>query len=119
MIIFFDITSVFGINHLFSTLTFSADQVFADRQVDRSPTGSGVIARMAVDFAKKNVKEGQKRQFIGKTGAVFEGQIVKASSYKEKKNAVIVKVAGSAKYCGRSQFCLEDGDDLGRGFLLK
>merc|ERR1719229_789386 len=27
--------------------------VFADRQVDRCPTGSGVIARMAIDYAKK------------------------------------------------------------------
>jgi len=103
----------------------SADQatanitVFADRQVDRSPTGSGVIARMAVDFAKKNIKEGQTRSFIGKTGAVFEGQIVKTMDYKDKKNAVIVNVSGSAKYVGRSQFCLEEGDDLGRGFLLR
>lgn len=94
--------------------------VFADRQVDRCPTGSGVIARLAIDYAKKNIKIGQKRQFIGKTGSIFEGEIVKVlQNYKDKKNAVIVKVTGSAKYVGRSQFYLEEGDELGRGFLMK
>ena len=43
--------------------------VFADRQVDRSPTGSGVIARLAIDYAKKNIKVGEKRKFIGKIGS--------------------------------------------------
>merc|ERR1712176_1542121 len=93
--------------------------VFADRQVDRCPTGSGVIARMAVDYAKKNVQKGEKRKFIGKTGSVFEGEIVNVlSNYKGKKDAVVVKVSGSAKYIGRCQFYLEDGDELGRGFLM-
>jgi len=93
--------------------------VFADRQVDRSPTGSGVVARLAIDFAKKNIKIGQKRKFIGKTGSIFTGEIVEVlKNYKGKKNAVIVKVTGNAKYTGRSQFYLEDGDVLGRGFLI-
>merc|ERR1712228_151365 len=78
-----------------------------------------VIARMAIDYAKKNVKKGEKRKFIGKTGSVFEGEIVDViGNYKGKKNAVIVKVSRSAKYVGRSQFYLEDGDELGRGFLM-
>eukprot|EP00485_Elphidium_margaritaceum_P010278 CAMPEP_0202701980 /NCGR_PEP_ID=MMETSP1385-20130828/15022_1 /ASSEMBLY_ACC=CAM_ASM_000861 /TAXON_ID=933848 /ORGANISM="Elphidium margaritaceum" /LENGTH=636 /DNA_ID=CAMNT_0049359525 /DNA_START=54 /DNA_END=1964 /DNA_ORIENTATION=- len=94
--------------------------VFADRQVDRSPTGSGVIARLAVDYKKKNIKIGEKRKFIGKTGAVFTGEIVSVmEEYKGKKDAIIAKVSGTAKYVGRSQFILEEGDELGRGFLLK
>lgn len=94
--------------------------VFADRQVDRCPTGSGIIARLAIDYYKKNIKIGQKRQFIGKTGSIFQGEIIKVlPSYKDKKNAVIVKVTGNAKYIARSQFYLEQGDELGRGFLMK
>eukprot|EP01084_Bolivina_argentea_P185944 320571_1 len=93
--------------------------VFADRQVDRSPTGSGIIARLAVDYAKKNIKIGQKRKFVGKTGSILSGEIVKVlQNYKNKKNAVIVKVTGTAKYIATSQFYLEDGDELGRGFLI-
>ena len=79
-----------------------------------------MIARLAIDYSKKNIKIGQKRQFIGKTGSVFQGEIVEVlPSYKDKKNAVIAKVTGSAKYVGRSQFYLEEGDELGRGFLMK
>eukprot|EP00484_Ammonia_sp_Unknown_P030956 CAMPEP_0197025702 /NCGR_PEP_ID=MMETSP1384-20130603/5946_1 /TAXON_ID=29189 /ORGANISM="Ammonia sp." /LENGTH=648 /DNA_ID=CAMNT_0042454265 /DNA_START=96 /DNA_END=2042 /DNA_ORIENTATION=+ len=93
--------------------------VFADRQVDRSPAGSGIVARLACDYKKKNIKVGEKRKFIGKTGSVYHGEIVKVLNYKDKKDAVIARVSGTARYISRSQFCLEDGDELGRGFLMK
>jgi len=93
--------------------------VFGDRQMDRSAAGGAVVARLAIDYAKKNIKVGERRRFIGKTGAVVEAEVVKALVWKDKKNAVLVRVAGEAKYSGRSQFCLEEGDELGRGFLMR
>ncbi len=34
--------------------------VFADRQVDRSPTGSGVTARIAVQYHKGLIEKGER-----------------------------------------------------------
>ena len=94
--------------------------IFADRQVDRCPTGSGVIARMAVYTAQNIVELDEKRQFIGPTGSVFNGTVKESGfQYKTKNNCVRVQVTGSAFYCGDSRLYLENNDDLGKGFLLR
>ncbi|WP_199899334.1 proline racemase family protein [Sneathiella glossodoripedis] len=51
--------------------------VFADGQVDRSPTGSGVTARLALNAAKKLSKIGETHQFESLTDAVFSGKIIR------------------------------------------
>ena len=92
--------------------------VFADREVDRSPTGSGVTARLAVQHARGLIAAGQARRFESVTGAAFEGRVartVRAGRF----DAVIVEVAGRAHYTGTARFTLEAGDELGGGFLLR
>lgn len=92
--------------------------VFADEQVDRSPTGSGVTARMALAAARKAIEPGETCQFESVTGAIFDGKIAnetKVGPY----NAVTVEVAGHAHYSGTAEFTFEDGDPLGSGFLLR
>jgi trans-L-3-hydroxyproline dehydratase len=103
--------------------TFSDDPtrnicVFAEREVDRSPTGSGVSARIAVQVAKGQIAVGQSRRFESVTGAVFSGRAVRGERC-GRFDAVRVEVGGRAYYSGRSHFMLEDGDELGRGFLLR
>lgn len=92
--------------------------VFAEREVDRSPTGSGVSARIAVQVAKGQIGLGQSRRFESVTGAVFSGKAVRGEKC-GRFDAVRVEVGGRAYYSGRSHFTLEDGDELGRGFLLR
>ena len=92
--------------------------VFADAQVDRSPTGSGVTARIALQHRRKQIEIGQTRAFESITGAKFTGQAVRESTCGDFK-AVIVEVAGEAHYTGECRFYLEDGDDIGQGFLLR
>jgi trans-L-3-hydroxyproline dehydratase len=92
--------------------------VFADREVDRSPTGSGVTARLAVQHARGLIAAGQARRFESLTGAVFEGRVVRAARA-GRFDAVIVEVAGQAHYTGTARFTLERGDALGEGFLLR
>ncbi|ETO31383.1 putative proline racemase, partial [Reticulomyxa filosa] len=87
-------------------------------KVDRCPTGSGVIARMAADYAKNRIKPGVKRDFIGRTGSVFTGEIKEELIYKEKR-AIQVEVSGQSNYLGRSTYYLEKGDELGRGFFVR
>jgi len=92
--------------------------VFADAQVDRSPTGSGVTARLAAMHAKGLVAAGEPRAFESITGSRFTGQVsrsVKAGNL----DAVVVGVAGRAHYCGQAEFVVEEDDPLGGGFLVR
>ena len=43
--------------------------IFAGRQIDRSPTGSGVSARMALQLARRQARLGERRSFESCTGA--------------------------------------------------
>jgi proline racemase len=91
--------------------------VFAERQIDRSPTGSGVTARMALDHAKGLVRAGDTRVFRGVTGEPMAGKVLRATTY-AKPGAVIVEVGGQGYYSGRGEFVIEAGDRLGCGFAL-
>uniref|UniRef100_F6R3T6 trans-L-3-hydroxyproline dehydratase n=1 Tax=Equus caballus TaxID=9796 RepID=F6R3T6_HORSE len=54
--------------------------VFADAQVDRSPTGSGVTARIALQYHKGLLELNQTRAFKSSaTGSVFTGKAVRVS----------------------------------------
>ncbi len=90
--------------------------VFAGRQVDRSPCGSGVTARIAADVARGRMEVGATREFAGPTGAAFTGTAVRSTAAGPHE-AVVVEVGGRAFYSGRATFTLEEGDPL-PGFLL-
>jgi trans-L-3-hydroxyproline dehydratase len=92
--------------------------VFAEREVDRSPTGSGVTARIAVQHARGLIALGQERRFESITGAVFTGKAL-ARTTAGRFDAVTVEVGGKAHYTGRASFTLEAEDEIGRGFLLR
>ncbi len=92
--------------------------VFAEREVDRSPTGSGVTARMALMAARGTVREGETRRFASITDAIFEARLARRAKAGTL-DAVTVEVSGRARYTGTSRFTLEKGDELGKGFLLR
>ena len=92
--------------------------VFADGQVDRSPTGSGVSARLAAQHARGLVKAGEARIFESVVGSRFTGSVV-GTCRAGPHEAVTVRVAGRAHYCGRSEFVVEPDDGLGAGFLVR
>ncbi len=92
--------------------------VFADAQVDRSPTGSGVTARIALQRRRGLIGLGQERRFASVTGAIFTGRAVRETRCGDF-SAVVVEVGGEARYCGEARFTQEPDDAIGRGFLLK
>lgn len=104
--------------------TFSSEPtsnicVFAEAQVDRSPTGSGVTARVALHYHKGLIFLNQTRTFqSGATGSQFTGKVVQETKCGDFQ-AVVVEVAGRAHYTGISRFLQEKDDELGHGFLLK
>jgi proline racemase len=92
--------------------------VFAEAEVDRSPTGSGVTARLAAMFAKGELELGQTRVFESMVGSRFIGSAARTTSAGQHP-AVVARVGGHAFYSGKAEYWLEEGDELGRGFLLK
>jgi len=92
--------------------------VFANAEVDRSPTGSGVTARMAARFAQGKVALHERCLFESVTGAEFTGEVVAAMQYGERQ-AVTVRVSGQAHYSGEARYWLDEGDTIGKGFLLR
>lgn len=92
--------------------------VFAEREVDRSPTGSGVSARTAVQIARGQTTVGTVRRFESATGAIFTARAVSRENA-GRFDAVRVEVGGRAHYTGRSAFTAEPDDRLGGGFLLR
>ncbi|TPN40623.1 proline racemase family protein [Mesorhizobium sp. B1-1-6] len=92
--------------------------VFAEAQVDRSPTGSGVTARLAAMHAKGEIATGRTRTFESIAGSRFSGAVARMAKAGPHE-AIIARVGGRAYYCGRAEFIVEPDDELGRGFLLR
>lgn len=91
--------------------------IFAERQIDRSPTGSGVTARMALDHAKGLVQTGKGRLFRSITGGTFSGRVAGPADYPAE-GAVTVEVGGTGYFAGEGSFVIEEDDPLGFGFTL-
>jgi proline racemase len=93
--------------------------VFANSEVDRSPTGTGVSARLALHSAKSEIQDGQQivvESILGEA-STFGGRVVgrtKVGSYE----AIIPEVSGTAFITGRHEFVIDPRDELGRGFLI-
>ena len=96
--------------------------IFADKEVDRSPTGSGVSGRMALHHKKGELQLNEAMKIESIIGSTFEGQALKCIDYGPAGNqieAVIPKVNGNAKVCGINRLILDPSDELNSGFLLK
>lgn len=91
--------------------------VFAGRQVDRSPTGSGVTARIALEAARGGAVPGEPRRFQSVTDSLYTGRAL-ARTACGRHDAVTVEVGGTAHYTGTASFTAEDDDPLRDGFLL-
>ena len=93
--------------------------VFANAEVDRSPTGTGVSGHVALLAACGELREGEEISIESILGAqsVFAGRIAdrgQIGSYA----TVTPEVSGTAFITGRHEFTLDPRDTLGVGFLL-
>jgi proline racemase len=92
--------------------------VFADGEVDRSPCGSGTSARLALLDASGELARGQELRHRSIVGSEFRARVVSETEVAGR-SAVITEVEGTAHRTGEHRFVLEDGDELGTGFLLR
>jgi len=93
--------------------------VFADAEVDRSPTGSGVTARLAAMSGRGEIGLDDIRLFESIVGSRFTGSAVRSVTLADGRLGIVARVGGEAFYSGKAEFWLEDGDVLGAGFLVR
>lgn len=92
--------------------------IFAGRQIDRSPTGSGVSARMALQVARRQARLGDERRFESCTGAIFTGKALREAPPVGPRKSFVVEVGGIAHVTGESRFRFDADDPLRDGFRL-
>ena len=92
--------------------------IFAEGEVDRSPTGSGVSGRMAIHKARKEIDYGESMSVESITGSVFKGSVVSEEDYGPYK-AVIPQVEGTAHITGMQTFVIDPKDPMKDGFILR
>lgn len=92
--------------------------IFAEGEVDRSPTGTGVSARMALHYARGEVEIGQPLVIESIIGSRFTGRVVRETQFGPYP-AVIPEVEGTAHITGRHEFLIDPADPLREGFMLR
>ncbi len=92
--------------------------IFADGEVDRCPTGSGVSGRMPLHYFKNEIQIGEEMSIESITGSVFKGAVVQETTY-GKYPAVIPYVEGTAHITGQHTFFIDPNDPFKEGFFLR
>ncbi|MDJ0653443.1 MAG: proline racemase family protein [Xanthomonadales bacterium] len=92
--------------------------VFADGEVDRSPTGTGVSARAAIHYARGELSLGQWIDVESIIGSHFSVRVVEEARVGAQA-AVVPEVRGRAWVTGEHCFHIDPEDPLRHGFLLR
>jgi trans-L-3-hydroxyproline dehydratase len=92
--------------------------IFADGELDRSATGSGVSARAALHFSKNELETGRRITIESIIGSTMDVEVVRKEVYGIHV-AVVPRVSGSAYFTGRNELWLDPEDALGEGFMIR
>lgn len=92
--------------------------IFAEKQVDRSPCGTGTSARLATLYQQGKLQIGERFVHEGIVNGQFTSDILrttKVGSYE----AIVPRIGGRGFITGLHQFFVDPSDPLGAGFLLQ
>lgn len=92
--------------------------VFAEGEVDRSPTGTGVSGRVAIEHARGRLGEGEAFVVESILDTTFTGSVVGTTRFGPYA-AVVPRIEGSAWITGRSESWIAPDDPLREGFILR
>lgn len=92
--------------------------IFAEGEVDRSSTGSGVSARAAIHWLKDGIKPGEELIIESILDTTMTVKVVEETTYGGFR-AVIPEVSGTANITGQSSFCFDPADKLKEGFIFR
>ncbi|WP_245592088.1 proline racemase family protein [Clostridiisalibacter paucivorans] len=91
--------------------------IFAEGQIDRSPTGTGTGGRVALHYAKGEMKRDDILLNNSIIDTPMEGRIIEEMEVGEY-DAVITEVSGTAYIMGFNQLVLDPKDPLVEGFRI-
>jgi trans-L-3-hydroxyproline dehydratase len=91
--------------------------IFADGQVDRSPTGTGTGGRVALHYFKGEMLEEDTLSNKSIIDTVMEGRIIEKTKVGEY-DALVTEVSGTAYIMGFNQLVLDPKDPLNEGFRI-
>jgi trans-L-3-hydroxyproline dehydratase len=92
--------------------------VFAQGEVDRCPTGTGVSGRLALHYARGEIGLDEPIVVESIIGSRFTGRIVETTTFGPYP-AIIPEVEGRAYITGRHEFLIDPDDPLRDGFILR
>ncbi|MBR8536963.1 proline racemase family protein [Carboxylicivirga sediminis] len=92
--------------------------IFAEGEVDRSSTGSGVSARAAFHHAKGELKTGERITIESILGTTMDVMVTETTTYGPHQ-AVIPEVSGTAHLTGKNEFWFDPNDPLKEGFIFR
>ncbi|HKE03960.1 MAG TPA: proline racemase family protein, partial [Blastocatellia bacterium] len=92
--------------------------VFAEGEVDRSPTGTGVSGSLAIHHARGEIGASEPIVIESVIGSRFTGRVAQTTTFGPY-NAIIPEVEGTARITGRHEFMIDPDDELRNGFLLR
>jgi len=91
--------------------------IFAEGELDRSPTGTGVSARLAIHHMRSEIDLNESIVIESIIGSRFSGRVVQTTRFGPHP-AIIPEVEGTAYITGRHEFLIDPNDPLRNGFLL-
>lgn len=91
--------------------------VFADGEVDRSPTGTGVSGRAAIHHAQGELGD-EWITIESILGTRFDVRVAGVTEVGDRR-AIVPEVRGQAFVTGRAEYWLDPDDPLGEGFLIR
>ena len=92
--------------------------IFADGELDRSPTGTAVSGRLAILHARGEIAGDREIVIESILGGRFSGRIVDTTCVGEHP-AVVPEVGGRAWVTGRHEFVIDPEDPWRDGFLVR
>jgi len=92
--------------------------VFADGEVDRSPTGTGVSGRLALLYARGEIGRTEAHTVESIIGTRFVGRVLEEATFGGRE-AIVPEVEGTAHITGSHTFWIDPRDPLAEGFLVR
>jgi trans-L-3-hydroxyproline dehydratase len=92
--------------------------IFADGELDRSATGSGVSARAALHHARGDLQLNEKITIESILGSTMGVEIVELTEFGPY-DAVVPRVSGTASMTGRHEFYFDPDDPFREGFIFR
>lgn len=92
--------------------------IFANGELDRCPTGTGVSARLAIHHMRGDLNVGEWITIESILGSRFRGRVAGLAA-DGSAGSILPEVEGSAHLTGRHEFTVDPSDPLAEGFLIR